>query len=86
MDIEALWLTLKLAASTTAILLAIALPLAWWIASGRGVARVDSGCGRASAGPSPHGAWVLSARFDGAFDMAGTVADEGLRSSVGVQF
>lgn len=39
MDIEALWLTLKLAASTTAILLAIALPLAWWIASGRGVAR-----------------------------------------------
>lgn len=39
MDIEALWLTLRLAASTTAILLAIAVPLAWWIASGRGVAR-----------------------------------------------
>jgi molybdate transport system permease protein len=39
MDTQALWLTLKLAASTTAILLAIALPLAWWIASGRGVAR-----------------------------------------------
>jgi molybdate transport system permease protein len=39
MDLEALWLTLKLAASTTAILLVIALPLAWWIASGRGMAR-----------------------------------------------
>lgn len=39
MDTQALWLTLKLAASTTAILLAIALPLASWIASGRGVAR-----------------------------------------------
>lgn len=39
MDTQALWLTLKLAASTTAILLTIALPLAWWIASGRGVAR-----------------------------------------------
>jgi len=39
MDYEALWLTLKLAASTTAILLLIALPLAWWIASGRGAVR-----------------------------------------------
>src|SRR3954453_11903181 len=39
MDTQALWLTLKLAASTTAILLAIALPLAWWIASGRSMAR-----------------------------------------------
>lgn len=39
MDIEALWLTLRLAASTTLILLLIALPLAWWIASGRSVAR-----------------------------------------------
>jgi molybdate transport system permease protein len=39
MDIEALWLTLRLAASTTAILLVIASPLAWWIASGRSVER-----------------------------------------------
>lgn len=39
MDHEALWLTLKLAASTTAILLAISLPLAWWIASGRSTVR-----------------------------------------------
>jgi molybdate ABC transporter, permease protein len=39
MDIQTLWLTLKLAASTTAILLVLALPLAWWIASGRSVAR-----------------------------------------------
>lgn len=39
MDFEALWLTLRLAGSTTVILLLVALPLAWWIASGRGVAR-----------------------------------------------
>jgi molybdate transport system permease protein len=39
MDVEALCLTLRLAVGTTAILLAVALPLAWWIASGRGVAR-----------------------------------------------
>jgi molybdate transport system permease protein len=32
MDIQALWLTLRLAAVTTCILLAIALPLAWWLA------------------------------------------------------
>jgi ABC-type uncharacterized transport system YnjBCD ATPase subunit len=39
MDFEALWLTLRLAVGTTAILLVMALPLAWWIASGRGVGR-----------------------------------------------
>jgi molybdate transport system permease protein len=39
MDFEALWLTLRLAIATTAILLVIALPLAWWIASGRGAGR-----------------------------------------------
>src|SRR5258707_4747479 len=39
MDFEALWLTLRLAVETTAILLVVALPLAWWIASGRGAGR-----------------------------------------------
>jgi molybdate transport system permease protein len=39
MDTQALWLTLRLALTTTAILLLIALPLAWWIASGKGAAR-----------------------------------------------
>ena len=39
MDFVALWLTLRLAIGTTVILLAIALPLAWWVASGRGIAR-----------------------------------------------
>jgi len=39
MDSEALWLTLRLALTTTALLLAIALPLAWWIASGTGAVR-----------------------------------------------
>jgi molybdate transport system permease protein len=33
--IEALWLTLRLAATTTAILLLIATPLAWWLARSR---------------------------------------------------
>ncbi|HEY3889205.1 MAG TPA: ABC transporter permease subunit, partial [Caulobacteraceae bacterium] len=32
---EALWLTLRLAATTTAILLLIATPLAWWLARSR---------------------------------------------------
>lgn len=38
-DMEALWLTLRLAASTTVILLTLAIPLAWWIATGTGVLR-----------------------------------------------
>ncbi len=32
MDADALWLTLRLAACTTALLMAVALPVAWWIA------------------------------------------------------
>lgn len=39
MDLEALRLTLELAGATASILMLIALPLAWWIASGRGVLR-----------------------------------------------
>src|SRR6201989_1179445 len=39
MDLQALWLTWRLAVGTTAILLVVALPLAWWIASGRGAGR-----------------------------------------------
>ena len=39
MDLDALLLTLRLALSTTTILLGVALPLAWWIASRRGVAQ-----------------------------------------------
>ncbi|NYF79963.1 molybdate ABC transporter permease subunit [Granulicella arctica] len=39
MDLDALLLTLRLALSTTAILLVVALPLAWWIASGHGPMR-----------------------------------------------
>ena len=39
MESQALWLTLRLAATTTVILLALAVPLAWWIASGRGALR-----------------------------------------------
>jgi molybdate transport system permease protein len=36
MDTEALWLTLRLAATTTLVLLALGVPLAWWIAQGCG--------------------------------------------------
>jgi molybdate transport system permease protein len=39
MDIPALLLTLRLALSTTAILLLIAIPIAWWIASGSSLTR-----------------------------------------------
>ena len=39
MDRDALLLTLRLALSTTAILLLVAVPLAWWIVSGRGLLR-----------------------------------------------
>ena len=38
-DREALLLTLELASSTTLILLTLAIPLAWWIASGTGIGR-----------------------------------------------
>lgn len=39
MDVEALFLTLRLATSTTLVLLAMAVPLAWWIAWGDGLGR-----------------------------------------------
>jgi len=35
MDTQALWLTLKLATVTTALLLCIAVPLSWWLAFGK---------------------------------------------------
>ena len=35
MDLQALWLTLRLAATTTVVLLAIGIPLAYWLASAR---------------------------------------------------
>jgi molybdate transport system permease protein len=39
MDTQALWLTLRLALTTASLLLAVALPLAWWIAPGPGAGR-----------------------------------------------
>jgi len=35
MDLQALWLTLRLAATTTVVLLALGIPLAYWLASAR---------------------------------------------------
>jgi molybdate transport system permease protein len=39
MDTQALWLTLRLALTTTALLLLVSIPLARWIAAGEGAAR-----------------------------------------------
>lgn len=39
MDVGALLLTLRLALSTTAVLLCVSVPLGWWIATGRGAVR-----------------------------------------------
>ena len=39
LDGQALWLTVRLAATTTLVLLVLAVPLAWWIARGGGWAR-----------------------------------------------
>ncbi len=39
MQSEALWLTLRLAAATTVVLLVVAVPLAWWVSQGRGFGR-----------------------------------------------
>jgi molybdate transport system permease protein len=36
-DLSPIWLTLKLAATTTLLLLMIGLPLAWWLSSGRSI-------------------------------------------------
>ena len=36
MDAQALWLTVRLAAATTLVLVSLAVPLAWWIARGAG--------------------------------------------------
>lgn len=40
MDLTPVWLTLKLAAITTAILLVLGLPLAWWLSKRRSLAKI----------------------------------------------
>ncbi len=40
MDLNPIWLTLKLAAITTLLLLAVGLPLAWWLSRGRSFFKV----------------------------------------------
>jgi molybdate transport system permease protein len=40
MDLTPIWLTLKLAAITTVILLVIGLPLAYWLSKGRSIAKI----------------------------------------------
>jgi len=40
MDLSPIWLTLKLAGITTLLLLAIGLPLAWWLSKGRSVFKI----------------------------------------------
>ena len=87
MDFEALWLTLRLAVGTTAILLVVALPLAWWIASGRGAARALVQAVVALPlvlPPTVLGFYLLVAL--GPLTCAGTAADAGAGPSAGVQF
>jgi len=40
MDLSPIWLTLKLAAITTLLLLIIGLPLAWWLSKGRSIFKI----------------------------------------------
>jgi molybdate transport system permease protein len=40
MDLNPIWLTLKLAGITTLVLLAIGLPVAWWLSKGRSVFKI----------------------------------------------
>ncbi|HWZ03640.1 MAG TPA: hypothetical protein VNX40_08490, partial [Mucilaginibacter sp.] len=40
MDLNPIWLTLKLAGITTVLLLAIVLPVAWWLSKGRSIFKV----------------------------------------------
>src|SRR6201997_5759438 len=40
MDLTPIWLTLKLAAITTAILLIVGLPLAYWLSKGRSIIKL----------------------------------------------
>jgi molybdate transport system permease protein len=40
MDLSPIWLTLKLAAITTLLLLVIGLPLAWWLSKGRSILKI----------------------------------------------
>ncbi|HEY8781872.1 MAG TPA: molybdate ABC transporter permease subunit [Mucilaginibacter sp.] len=40
MDISPIWLTLKLAGITTLLLLAVGLPVAWWLSKGRSVFKI----------------------------------------------
>ena len=40
MELSPIWLTLKLASITTLILLAICLPLAWWLSKGRSIFKI----------------------------------------------
>jgi molybdate transport system permease protein len=39
MDLTPFWLSLRLALTTTVVLLALGTPLAWWLARGRSAAR-----------------------------------------------
>ncbi|HEY4327090.1 MAG TPA: molybdate ABC transporter permease subunit [Mucilaginibacter sp.] len=40
MDLSPIWLTLKLASITTALLLIVGLPIAWWLSKGRSVVKI----------------------------------------------
>ena len=64
-DLQAIWLTLKLASVTTVLLLLIVTPLAWWLAHSQQMVQGAGGCGRGiAAGVAAIGAGFLSAVTD----------------------
>src|SRR3981189_3179273 len=86
MDFEALWLTLRLAVGTTAILLVPALPLAGGVRyrAERG-ARSGAGGGGAAVGVAAYSARILSAGCAGTIERAGTTTRTDAWASAGVQ-
>ena len=79
-DLQAVWLTFKLASVATLLLLLIATPLAWWLAhSGKWYRGSRFGTGGVAAGVAAHGAGFLFAGIDGA-TRAGGCADQGFAS------
>jgi hypothetical protein len=64
-DLQAIWLTVRLASVVTVILLLVGTPVAWWLARTRSWAKDRWGRGGAAAGAAPLGAGVLSAAGHG---------------------
>lgn len=61
-DLQAIWLTIRLASVVTMILLLVGTPIAWWLARTRSWFKGPmGGDGGATAGTAAIGAWFLPA-------------------------